>query len=73
MENRVGKRILDVQRRAMEDPRYAALAREYQALDRRFVEMIKTLTVQQRDTVLDLVGVANEMNLRLLEIGFAIE
>lgn len=73
MEKKIAEKILVVQDMALEDARYKELLCEHEITNRRFVEILPTLSKEQQDAVMDYVGLAFAMHLRLLELSCASE
>ena len=71
MEREIAERIFAVQGMAKDDPFYKKLLAEHQILNDRFLEILPTLSDVQRDAVMDYLGLAFAMNLRLLELSCA--
>ena len=69
MEKKIAEKILVVQDMALEDARYKELLCEHESINRRFVEILPTLSKEQQDVVMDYVGLAFAMHLRLLELS----
>lgn len=71
MNKEIALKIAAVQEAAEQDEQYQVLLEEYRILDKRFLDMLPTLTKEQRDAVTDYLGVVFEMQRRQLEIACA--
>lgn len=69
MTTGVAKKILAVQDAARGDAYYNRLMDEYAVLDQRFLNILPTLTGEQRDAVMDYMGLFIAMHLRMLELA----
>ena len=69
MDQALIPKILAVQKKALEDPKYQVLLEEHDGVNARFLELLPTLSPAQRDAALDYFGLCHAMHLRLLELA----
>ncbi len=63
------EKMLDAQDAARADPYYCLLLDEHDILEKQFNKALSTMTKAQHDAVMDYLGVAFAMHLRLLELA----
>lgn len=69
MDQEVGRRMLKVEELAFQDERYQQLLEEYRVLDARLLRALDTMAQEQRDVVMDYLGLLGEMFRRMLSIA----
>ena len=69
MEQIVTERFITVNERARQDSDYQQLLAEYRVRERQLMEALETMNENQRDAVLDYLGLAGEMHRKLLELA----
>lgn len=69
MDQEVGRRMLQVEEHAFQDERYRQLLEEYRVLDARLLRALDTMTKEQRDAVMDYLGLLGEMFRKMLAIA----
>lgn len=69
MDRKVVNRILKVGELAYQNEEYRLLLEEYRVLDRRLLRALETMTKEQRDAVMDYLGLFGELHRRQLAIA----
>lgn len=69
MDQEVGRRMLAVEELAFRDERYRQLLGEYRVLDAQLLRALDTMTKEQRDVVMDYLGLLGEMFRRMPAIA----
>ena len=67
MKKATAHKILDIQEAMREDTEYKQLFAEYIYQNDRFLECLATMTQEQTDTVMDYIGILNELHLKTLD------
>ena len=65
----VVQKMLDAQDIAREDAHYQLLLDEHEIMKKKFDGAMNTMTKAQQDAVMDYLGIAFAMHLRLLELA----
>ena len=68
MDKTIFSKILEVQEELLTNPEYQNLIKEYDALNKRFLEQIGTMNQEQQSAVWDYCGMLIEMHLHTLKI-----
>lgn len=71
MDRKLVQKMLDVQSRARQDVGTQPLLEEYEAAGARLLALLPGMSVQQRDAVMDYIGVFGALQLKLLELALA--
>lgn len=58
--------LVAIQEAMASDPDYRQLIREYRALDKKMLHLFKILPPDQRDLLMDYLGVCGEMHRKML-------
>lgn len=69
MDQTAGRKMMEIQQQAAEQPAYQLLLEEYRQLDARFLQVRETMTEDQRCAVDDYMGLCWEMHRYLLELA----
>lgn len=69
MEQQIVQKLLDIQDRLITDPQYQSLMPEYRQRNTQLLAALETMEPEQKDAVLDFLGIALEMHLRMLELA----
>ena len=69
MDQAVGRMIIELQKRALEDERYQCLLDEYESASGRLIEALAQMTPGQQNAVTEYFGVFGAMHLRMLELA----
>ena len=69
MDAETARQIMDIQEQALEDAQFQRLLDEYTIYHPRFLALLKTLSQEQQDVIMDFLGVGAAMHLRLLELA----
>ena len=68
MDKAIFNIILEAQEELLTNPEYQNLIKEYDALNKRFLEQVRTMNQEQQSAVWDYCGMLIEMHLHTLEI-----
>ena len=63
------QKLAIIQENALQDDQYQQLLTEYHMINRQFTHMVESFSPEQKDLVLDYIGIIAEMNRRLLELA----
>ena len=66
MNHSLFARIWDAQGRLAADPQYAGLLEEYRLRNAALLKQLDTMSVPQREAVMDYLGVLTELNSKML-------
>lgn len=66
MDKYLFDRIWEAQEKLAADPQYTSLLEEYKARDEVLLAQLDTMTMPQRDAVMDYLGVLMELGLKML-------
>ena len=69
MDQTIAQRLFAAYEQAGQDPEYQQLLTEHRKLEQRLLAQLDTMDAQQRDAVLDYLGLAGEMHRKLLEFS----
>ena len=69
MNQETGKKIIQIQKAALEDKFYQELLAEYEPISQRFVRAMEEMAPEHRSALEDYFGVTGAMHLRLLEMA----
>jgi hypothetical protein len=68
MKISVQQRLLAAQEAAIKDDDYRQLALEHEEMNRTLLILLESLPEEQKETVLDYLGLCAQMHMRMLEI-----
>ncbi len=68
MDKTVFEKILTAQEELYKNPEYGDLLAEYEQLQKRFLEQVKTMNKEQQSAVWDYCGMLIEIHLHTLEV-----
>ena len=68
MKKKVEDRIIAVQDAAMVDHEYLQLAQEQKVMNQELLELLDTLQEDQKETILNYLGLCAQMHMRMLEL-----
>ena len=67
-EKERNQRVWELWDAGQRDPQYCALLEEMRPIERRYQQLLQTLSGEQQDVICDFVSLCEEMNWRILEI-----
>ena len=69
MDQITGRKIIQIQKAALEDEFYRELLAEYEPISRQFVRAVEEMSPEHRAALEDYFGITGAMHLRMLEMA----